>query len=309
MRSLPRSLLVALAIVAPALAQESPKPKAADAPAPSKDEVEVRAVVDALLKAFAAKDADAIAELFTENARVVDADGNKVEGRAAIRERFVQGFADDPEAKLEIDAGAIRFPAPNVAIEEGSSRLRSGDDPGAVDDYEVLYLRGEDGKWRQAMVQERPGAVPPTPAERLAELAWLVGEWVDEGGGARVDTTIAWVEGQCFLERTYKVVRDNQDMATGTQRIGWDPVARKIRSWAFDSRGGFSEATWTRDGDRWVIKAAGATADGRPMTATNVLARVGADMAHWMTTDRTVGDEVVDEVEEFTLVRKPPPAR
>ena len=31
---------------------------------------------------------------------------------------------------------------------------------------------------------------------------------------------------------------------TVTQRIGWDPAAKQIRSWEFDSEGGFGEGTW-----------------------------------------------------------------
>ena len=47
---------------------------------------------------------------------------------------------------------------------------------------------------------------------------------------------------------------------SGSQRIGWDALLGKFRSWIFDSEGGHSEGYWHRDGDNWVLKATGVTA-------------------------------------------------
>lgn len=105
---------------------------------------------------------------------------------------------------------------------------------------------------------------------------------------------------------------------SGTQRIGWDPRLKQIRSWVFDTGGGFSESLWSREDnrdnnggsrDRWVIKTSGVLKDGRSATATNILTRIDNDHAKWASVDRTAGGEVLADVEEITLVRTPPQPR
>ena len=63
---------------------------------------------------------------------------------------------------------------------------------------------------------------------------------------------------------TRKTLRGGRPAMTGSQRIGWDPLAKKIHSWVFDSEGGLAEGVWTRDGNRWIVKLSGVTRDGKP---------------------------------------------
>ena len=74
------------------------------------------------------------------------------------------------------------------------------------------------------------------------------------------------------------------------------PLGRAgFRSWTFDSDGGFGEATWSRDGGRWLVHATGALAEGGTMSATNIFSRVDADTFTWQTTERVVdGEELPD---------------
>ena len=39
--------------------------------------------------------------------------------------------------------------------------------------------------------------------------------------------------------------------------IGKDAASEGLRSWTFESEGGFGEATWSRDGKKWVLDSAG----------------------------------------------------
>src|SRR4051794_1326122 len=59
------------------------------APAERKgDEEAIKALVDAFTKAFNAGDAKAVAATYTETALVVDEQGGRVEGLAAIRDQY-----------------------------------------------------------------------------------------------------------------------------------------------------------------------------------------------------------------------------
>jgi hypothetical protein len=95
-------------------------------------------------------------------------------------------------------------------------------------------------------------------------------------------------------------------MISGTQRIGWDPLAKKLRSWVFDSEGGFGEATWTRDANQWIIKASGVTNDGRAASATRIITRVNKHTMTWESRDREVDGERQPNLGPFTIVLKPP---
>src|SRR5438270_13780731 len=96
---------------------------------------------------------------------------------------------------------------------------------------------------------------------------------------------------------------------TVSQRIGWDPLARQIRAWEFDSEGGFGEGKWSRDGERWVVKHTGVRPEGTTASATNAMDRERPDLVRWVSTDRVVGDESVPEDDAYVLVRVPPPPR
>lgn len=266
----------------------------------------IRDVVGAFVTAYNARDAKAIASQFAEDGRIVGPDGSITEGRPAIERRYREAFESDPDAKIEVTSEAVRLLAPDVALEQGRAAIRSGGATAKSGRYHALYVR-RDGRWLQSSVYDLPDEpAKVTPADRVKELEWLLGEWVDEGDGTVAHTTCRWDEAKAFLIRDFEVKVGGRGVLSGTQRIGWDPSTDQFRSWVFDSQGGFSEGRWTRDGDRWVIKNEGVVPDGRVVTATNVLTREGKDRTRWSTTDRTLGGEALEDDAEVVLVRKPP---
>jgi hypothetical protein len=124
---------------------------------------------------------------------------------------------------------------------------------------------------------------PATPAgaSPLNDLDWLVGEWTDPSGESAISTTIAWTKNKSFLSYSFKVSVPGTDDLEGTQVIGWDPAARTIRSWMFDSDGGFGEGTWSKKGNRWTIKFKQVLPDGG--------SRLGPNSAKGHRCDRTDG--------------------
>jgi uncharacterized protein (TIGR02246 family) len=265
-------------------------------------------LVDAFVKAYNAKDARAIASQFAEDGRIVGPDGSVAEGRPAIERRYREAFEDDPDARIAVTSESIRLLAPDVALEEGRAAIRSGnaDSAAKAGRYHALYVR-RDGRWLQSSVYDLPGeAAKAGPADHLKELEWLVGEWIDEGDAAVVQTTCRWDSTRAFLIRDFELKLAGRGVLSGTQRIGWDPSTEQFRSWVFDSEGGFSEGRWTRDGERWVIKNEGVVPDGRVVTATNSVTRENNDRIRWSTADRTLGGRALEDDAEVILVRKPP---
>lgn len=280
------------------------------------DEKAIREAGAAFVRAYNAGDARAIADLFTEDAEAIDEDGRAVQGREAITALFAAVFEDRPGESIEVDVDSLRFLGPDTAKEEGRSRIipaRSGPRGEATSlapehgRYTVLYVR-QDGRWLQASVREHPSG-EMTPHERLEPLAWLIGDWVDEGSDSVVFTTGRWSDDGNFLLRDFTIQVQGKPAVNGTQRIGWDPLTKQIKSWVFDSEGGHGEGLWAGDGRRWVVKGSGVLRDGRTATATHVYSIVSPDMVRWKSIDRTVGDRVEPDINELVMVRKPPRPR
>ena len=90
-------------------------------------------------------------------------------------------------------------------------------------------------------------------------------------------STCDWTANRAFLIRKFKVEGAADVSRAGTEVIGWDPRARRIRSWAFDTDGGFGENVWVKDGNRWLVRCAGTRPDGSEVSATNVFTVVDAN--------------------------------
>ena len=90
---------------------------------------------------------------------------------------------------------------------------------------------------------------------------------------------------------------------SGMQIIGWDPAAKQIRSWVFDSDGGFAEGRWTNKDSRWYVTMAGTLPDGRKASSTNVLTYVDDDQFKWQSVNRTAGGSLLPNVDEVVVVR------
>ena len=77
--------------------------------------------------------------------------------------------------------------------------------------------------------------------ERLKELEWLVGDWIDESSESVIHGTCRWSADKNFLLRDFTIQSEGKPVMTVTQRIGWDPLSKQIKSWVFDSEGGYGD--------------------------------------------------------------------
>ncbi len=271
------------------------------------NEKAITALVAAYAKAFNAGDAGAAAATFAEDALVVNEQGGRTEGRARIRDQLAASFADNRGSTIAIETQALRFLGPDTALEEGRTTITpAGVGPPEITRFTVVYVK-HDGHWLQSAVRDEH-ARDLTPHQRLEELQWMVGDWINESEDAVVLTTCKWADGGNFLVREFTVKSQGQPVMSGTQRIGWDPTRQQFKTWIFDTEGGFGKGYWTRTGDQWVIKAEGVRQDGQHASATNIITRLGKDRAHWKSVNRTIGGAAVPGFDEFTIVRKPPEA-
>jgi uncharacterized protein (TIGR02246 family) len=289
-------LIVGIVFVGPLHGQQSGDQSA--------DEGAIRKMASSYVESFNKHDAKALAELWSPDAVYLNrTTGEEVVGRAEIAEQFTDLFKEQPDLKAEVNVQSIQFISPNVAVERGITRfLTPNEEPEEVA-YTAIEVKRE-GQWLLDRVTDQSNAPPPSHYEELKVLEWMVGEWTGDSDGAEVELDCEWTKNQNFLTRAFKIVIDGETTASGLQIIGWDPVAKSIRSWTFDANGTFTDGTWEQRGGRWFIRNRGTLPDGRAATMVNVMKQIDADSFTWQTIERTSGDELLPNIDEIQVVRR-----
>ena len=270
------------------------------------DDKAIRDSADAFSKAYNGHDAKAIAQLFALRAEVTDESGNVIKGREAIEQDFAQTFTNFPESTIEIEIGSIRFLTPNIAVEEGIVRGQPVPDQAInVSGYIAVHVK-VDGHWVLASVSDYEVPAELTAQDHLQELAWLVGDWIEESHDSAIKTSCRWDESGNFLIQDFAVHVPGGAAASGSMRIGWDAMRGQFKSWMFNADGGYAEGLWTRDGDSWMVKSHGVNSKGEVTSATSVYRYVDSDTMIWQAYDRIVGGTHKERSPEFIVKRHAP---
>jgi uncharacterized protein (TIGR02246 family) len=290
-----------------ALAQVPSTPAAAPASSATAAEDSVRETLAAYVATYNGKDAAKLVEFFTPEGTLIDSENVAMRGREAIAQEFSEAFADRSTYTLHAKVESVRLITRDVAQAEGESRLVSPREATIANQFVVLLAR-QDQAWKIVEIREYPApAESVTPYERLKELEWMVGEWVDESEDVQVSTTVRWGQGKAYLIRDYSVQVKGEPATSGLMIIAWDPQTQQIKSWIFNADGGRGESSWTRAADnQWVVKAQGSTGDGQATSATQVISLVNKDALRTSSIDRIIGGEIARDLEDVIMVRKPP---
>lgn len=262
------------------------------------DEQALRTTAEAYRAALAKGNRKELSDFWTADGDYVDDDGISHPASELLAEAE-QAAGQGPQPPSKVTASRIRFLTPDVAIEDGKSETVSADgnpENQTSGHYHATWVK-QDGRWRLANLCELPD-VPQADSD-LTQLAWMIGTWAAEQDGSYLELRTQWNATGTFLLRDIKVIRDGTVVQRGSQRFGWDPAAKKIKSWSFDADGGFGEATWTKDGDDWLGQATGTLADGRSTSATTILSYDGKDSF----TRKTVAGRIEGVASPDQLVR------
>jgi len=253
--------------------------------------------------AYAKGDQKALADFFTQDAEYTTEDGRIFSGRSGIEEAIHAALAENQGAKLTISADSVRRLAPEVLLEKGSTTVQAKDGELSSSLYTAIYVN-QNGKWKISQLIESPQPAP-SAHERLSELEWLLGDWeeADKTSDLKVRSHNDWARGGNFITRSVTVQRGGQTTLEGWQIIGWDPVGEYIRSWTFDGEGGFAEGSWTRDGQRWLLREAGFGPDGSRTSAEITMGRLSPDRFSWEANNRTLDGEPQPQISRIEITR------
>jgi uncharacterized protein (TIGR02246 family) len=251
-----------------------------------------------------------MASLWAPKGDYTGPEGSKSVGRDELETAFAHFFAAGHGPQLEVRLLSMRMIGKDVAVVEAIPVVtpQSHSLPGSFRATIILARHG--GKWQIESLKDFL-VYRPSNHRHLRELEWMVGHWVDLAGaemGVSVESTCQWSDNQNFLIREFTVRLRGESKRRGTQVVGWDPRERQIRSWVFDSHGGFLEGWWERDGDRWLIENEGVLHDGREVSSVNIMRRLTDDRFTLESTERHVDGRPQTNIGpvEVRRVRKQP---
>lgn len=294
-------LLLAFVSLAGMLSNNSLAQDAAAAESP--ELTAVRAQIKSYVEAFNKHDAKALAAHWTEDGEFITPAGNAIQGRADLEKDFTAYFAEAKDAKLEIGEPELQMLSPGVVVEHGAALVVASERDPIETDYEAIHVKTADG-WRMDSVREKEFVRPQSHYEHLQQLEWMIGDWVDADDEATIETSCQWTKNHNFITRSFKVYVEDRVDIEGTQVIGYDASIGKIRSWVFDSEGGFGVGVWTNSGNVWTVQALRVLPDGRRGSVTTVTEIVDENTLKVHTVGREAGGELLPNIGPIEVVRK-----
>ena len=287
-----------------ALAQEADSSAVESSEATASTDLDaIRAGSGAFVNAFNKGDAKAVAALWTEDGEYLDDSGHSVSGRTEIEKEYADFFKANPKSQIKIVIDSVRLLSDSAAIENGHSFVEPAP-VGApeVSQYTAVHVK-VDGKWLMASVRDTVVETPSTYSN-IADLEWLIGTWVAEEHGTKIESVCRWVANKSFVERRYTATHTDGTKTSGLELIGWNPQQGHVQSWTFSPDGGHSIGTWSPTEEGWSAEMQGVTGDGVSTHSVNFLTRLDYQAYVWQSVQRAVGEIALPDTDEVVIKRQ-----
>lgn len=254
-------------------------------------------------QAFNSGNASAIAALWTPDGEFINDEGERHIGRQAIEEAYKKILASSQGHHIKLNIDSIRLLSDSAAIEDGHAILEPTPlGSTAIGRYTVVHVKAN-GKWLMSSVRDSRVEASSVTG-KLSELEWMIGNWVAEEYGSRVDSVCSWIANKSFLQRSYTVTRPDKSTTSGLQIIGYNPQEDQLQSWNFSSDGGYAVGKWMRNGDQWVSEFRGVLPTGQNTQAFNAITRLDNNAYSWQSMQRTIDGIPVADTDEVVVKRQ-----
>ncbi|WP_197440315.1 YybH family protein [Polystyrenella longa] len=266
---------------------------------------DLKKALDGYVSAYNERNVDALLSYWSAGGVYTTSNGNQIQGIEELKESFTSYFADlDKSTRLEVPEYEHEMISPKIARETGIAMLyQEGQDP-ERSEYTAYYIR-EGDEWKLESLEELVIVPEVSNYEQLQPLEWMIGEWVIDGN--KSDTTVTftnkWTMNQNFIISNFTITTDGQTEMSGAQLIGWDPVAETLRSWIFDSQGGFGTGSWSENNGHWSLRMLFQTNEGETASAINIYTPIDMDTYQFESVSRERGGQLLPSIEKVTAHR------
>lgn len=265
-----------------------------------RDDAEINAALTAYQAAYNRGDVDALMAVWSPQADFISFTGQHYQGREAITALFRTAFAETPGRSIQLEVTHRQRLSDDTVMDDGVLQLNAPD--GRIDRGRYVTIWGrENGKWVVRSVRDMPPLADPAPRDPLGGLAWLEGSWRSADGQVTLEGR--WRGKRKFLEQRFTIAGETP--LEVFVLVGWDPNSQQIRSWFFDTAGGFGEGLWSQRDDGWRVVVSGALPDGRLASSVETWTPGDARPAGgeapsafaWRSTEREVAGQHVPDLE------------
>jgi uncharacterized protein (TIGR02246 family) len=296
-------LLTAVTLVVLGVSFMTAQDKTSKGPDREADKQAIDSLIKANVQAFNSRDAAAIAANWTAEGEYVRNNGESVHGRADIQKGYAAFFKTlKGKPTLEVQTDDLRFTSADSAVSQVTLRLKNEQGELVGSSWRDTTLVREGGQWKVAVVHEwdRDNGQD----DSVKDLEWLIGTWNMAANDRAVTTTYEWDDNKVFIRGKYSVKEGAKVIESGTQMLGKDNADGGIRSWVFQSDGGFGGGLWARDGKKWTVDFYGVTPDGKRLTATVIYVRVDANTFTWQSVNQTVDDQPIADSQPIKVTKQ-----
>jgi len=262
----------------------------------------IRKQSEGFVSAFNQHDAPQVALLWTEDGEYVDQDGNRFVGRKQIEKAYADFFSNNPDVRIRVVIDSLTQVSPTVIIEDGRALSSTVSESAGVSTYTAVHVKSN-GSWLMASVRDMWHDAPPA-ASSAADLQWLIGSWVAEEHGVKVDSEFRWIADHQFVQRNYTTTQLDGSKTSGVQIIGWNAQGGHVQSWEFSPDGGHAIGIWYPTESGWIAEMTGTTGGAIPTLAVNRYTRLDDNAYAWQSSQRFVGEVALPDTDEVVVKRK-----
>lgn len=266
-----------------------------------KEIIKSQAVIN---EAIETHDAGKLASLCSDDAAFVDLTSKEtIEGKANIENYLKKHFQAEEKPAIKTTIEGITFPESGKAIETGVLDLTYKSEGPRKLAFKADFAKVNNSWYLQKWTQVEMLA-PPSHFEHLKDLDWLVGKWVNTDEDLVFTSHYRWDKSKNFLTQHFTLKVLDHKQLSGKQIIGWDPIKQQVRSWVFDSEGGFGENTWSKNGNSWYLTAVFTLSDGQRATATHIITQVDDKTYTFASVGRDIDGRVLPNIGPFKVVKQ-----
>lgn len=249
---------------------------------------------------------DSLSSFYTEDAEFTNpVTGNVIKGKDEVV-KFLQPRVKeikDRHLTFTFKPNSIDLSEPDFAVVQGVVEI-TDKDALLQRNARTVELVKEDGQWYIDSVSDIEVPPPNSFYSHLKELEWLIGSWVDKDEDVTITYKARWDRFKNFIFQDFKMAVYNLSDVEGLQIIGWDPSENKLRSWIYDSDGGFGTGLWSKKDKGWQVTLTFTLSDGKKGTATNIYSDITNKNYSFSSIDRKLNGEALPDIEPVTVVRE-----